>query len=50
MSTGECLGLTLLGAAVGAGLGAIVGGFFKSEQVRIGVQRDRVQLGMVVRR
>jgi len=50
MSTGECLGLTFLGAAVGAGLGAIVGGFFKSEQVRIGLQSDRIQLGMVVRR
>lgn len=48
MSSSECLGLTLLGAAAGAGLGAIVGGFFKSEQVRIGLQRDRVQLGMVV--
>jgi hypothetical protein len=48
MSSSECLGLTLLGAAAGAGLGAIVGGFFKSEQVRIGLQRDRVQLSMVV--
>lgn len=28
MSSGECLGLTAAGAAVGAGLGALIGGLF----------------------
>jgi hypothetical protein len=32
MSSGECWGLTLLGGAVGAGLGAVVGGFIRSEK------------------
>jgi hypothetical protein len=30
MSSGECIGLTAAGAAVGAGLGALIGGLFHS--------------------
>lgn len=32
MSSGECLGLTALGAIAGAGLGALTGGLFRSER------------------
>ncbi|MFN0180729.1 MAG: hypothetical protein ACKVZ0_18155 [Gemmatimonadales bacterium] len=41
----ECLGLTVLGGAVGAGLGAIIGGMFRSERWReVPVERIRISL------
>ena len=46
MSTGECIGLTALGGLAGAGLGAIVGGFFRSERWDdVPLQQLRVSLG-----
>jgi hypothetical protein len=57
MSPGECLGLTALGSVVGAGLGALVGGWIRTERwddvpverlrVSLGPQRDRL-LGLSV--
>jgi hypothetical protein len=46
MSTGECIGLTALGGLAGAGLGAIVGGFFRTERWEdVPLEQLRVSLG-----
>jgi hypothetical protein len=46
MSSGECIGLTALGGLAGAGLGAIVGGFFRSERWEdVPLEQLRVSLG-----
>lgn len=46
MSAGECLGLAAAGGLVGAGLGALVGGFFRSERWDdVPLERLRVSLG-----
>jgi hypothetical protein len=48
MSTGECLGLAAAGGVVGAGLGALVGAFIKSDRWE-DVAPDRFRLGLAPR-
>jgi hypothetical protein len=45
MNSGECIGLTALGGAAGAGLGAIIGGLIRTERWQnIPLERLRVSL------
>jgi hypothetical protein len=45
MNSGECIGLTALGGLAGAGLGAIIGGFIRTERWQgIPLKRLRVSL------
>ncbi|MFN0178251.1 MAG: hypothetical protein ACKVZ0_05590 [Gemmatimonadales bacterium] len=49
MSRGACGGLTVLGGLAGAGLGAIVGGRFRSERWQV-VPVERLRVSLVPRR
>ena len=44
MSAGECVGLAALGGLAGAGLGAIAGGFFRTERLPHPLHRLRLSL------
>lgn len=46
LNSGECAGLVVLGGLAGAGIGAIVGGFFRSERSE-GAPLERFRVGVV---
>ena len=45
MNPGECIGLTALGGVAGAGLGAIIGGFIRTERWQ-GIPLERVRVSL----